>query len=297
MTDRGRRRGSSQRNFSGVSQGTIRRRGSSRGLRDPLTSLRRSARLSELLAARDSDSQDEAVHRSDTTENDSQLWSTNSVTGSEPSSLINRAQAPQDTSPNHRRGFSRLRGEADSEPGTAESCMNDVIDGSNTGQYIMNILIDPPNQIRPGHLLNPPLILRLDQPPSEDPHSVSTDDPTLLWAVVSLFPADSDTPIVPPQNDLLLGTHVDSVHPLTLQVPGREVGFVSFPDLAIREPGQYRLQISLIRMNSAGPSSNVPPFEGGTNIQHTFTRVITVVPDANPLPLGQSSRTLLLLGS
>jgi len=287
MTGRGRRRGSSQRNLP---RGSIRRTGSSPGVRDRSPSLRRSTRLLELLAERDSDFQEEAVRRSYTTENDFQLWSTDSVAGSEPSSSINPEQAPQHPGLSQQRALSRLRGRVDNEPGTIDPCMDGVIDGPSASPYIMNILIEPPNQIRPGHLLSPPLILRLDQPPCEHSQAPSPNDPTLLWAVVSLFSADSETPIAPPQIDLLLGNPVDSVHPLAPEIPGREVGFVSFPDLSIREPGRYRLQISLIRMNSVGPSSNAPPFEGGTNMQHTFTRVINVDPEAEPPSLGELSR-------
>jgi len=165
--------------------------------------------------------------------------------------------------------------------------MNGVVDGSINNPYTMNILIEPPDQIRPGDLLHPPLVVRLDQPSSDHPQRSPPDDPTLLWAVVSLFCADTATSIAPPQADLLLGTPVDSVHPLTPETPGRELGFVSFPNLRIREPGRYRLQVSLIRMNAVGTSMTAPLFEGGTNMQHTFTRVINVDPAAEATVLGK----------
>ena len=285
MPSRGRSSRPSQSNIPRVSQGSRRRASSSRGPGDPFTSLRRSTRLLDLLAARESGSQEATARQSEVAENDSQIWSAESVARSEPSRSINQVQAAQDPGPSQQITSSRPCNRADNELGAARPCVNGVINSYSTALCNMNILIEPPNQIRPGHLLNPPLILRLDQPPSDQSDRSSTDDPTLLWAVVSILPADAAAPVVHPQPDLLLGTPVDSVHPLTPEMPGRELGFVSFTDLAIREPGRYRLQISLIRMNALGPS-NAPSFEGGTNMLRTFTRIIHVDPEAETPSLG-----------
>lgn len=286
MTSRGGRRGSSQRNLSRGSHGSIRRTSSSRRQRDPSTNLRRSRRL-ELLAARESDSPDDTTSRSGRNERESPIWSTDSVAETEPTSSNPRGPPPQDSGPSQRGTSTRAYNRVDNQTRPVSPWMNGVIDDSINNPYAMNILIEPPNQIRPGHLLNPPLVLRLDQPSSDHPQRSPPEDPTLLWAVVSLFCADTARPIAPPQADLLLGTPVDSVHPLTSEIPGRELGFVSFPNLAIREPGRYRLQVSLIRMNAVGTSTAAPLFEGGTNMQHTFTRVIHVDPAAEAPTLGK----------
>ena len=154
-----------------------------------------------------------------------------------------------------------------------------------SNQYTMNIVIEPSDQACPGHLLSPPLVLSFEYGTDETNEGQISKDHTLLWAVVSIVGADSTTPIAPPHLNLLSGTPVDSVHPLTSGIPGREVGYVSFTDLAIREPGRYRLQVSLIRMNAIGGPS-APHFEGGVNLQQTSTRVINVVAGAETSTLG-----------
>ena len=169
-------------------------------------------------------------------------------------------------------------------PGLISPRMNGGLEPP-SDQYTMNIVVEPSNQVRPGHVLSPPLVLSLEYGSNETNEGRVPDDHTLLWAVVSIAAEDSTTPIAPPQPNLLSGTPVDSVHPLRPGIPGREVGYVSFTDLAIREPGRYRLQVSLIRMNAIG-SPSAPQFEGGINLQQTSTGVITVDVGAETTTLG-----------
>ena len=77
---------------------------------------------------------------------------------------------------------------------------------------------------------------------------------------------------------------MDSVHALTPLQEEREIGFMAFPDLAIRDPGRYRIMVSLVRMNPPGAAIVSP---AGINVQNTSSRVINVDPSAEPPRLGE----------
>ena len=149
----------------------------------------------------------------------------------------------------------------------------------------MRIVIQPPHQARPGDVLTPPIVMSLENQSGSHSAEQESIDPTLLWAVVSVVSEDDLTPISPPRSDLLIGTIADSIHPLTPPDHEGQIGFVAFSNLIIREPGRYRLRISLIKMNAVG-EINTPSYEGGTAVQSMSTRVINVAHTAEPLTLG-----------
>ncbi|MCJ1404535.1 hypothetical protein MMC11_007761 [Xylographa trunciseda] len=156
----------------------------------------------------------------------------------------------------------------------------------------MRIVIEPPYQARPGDVLTPPLVMSLENETGPNLSEQEPVDPTLFWAVVSVVSEDDMTLLAPPRTDLLMGTIADSVHPLTPPDHEGQIGFVAFPNLIIREPGRYRLRISLIKMNAIGEMST-PSYEGGTAIQSLSSRVINVAPTAEPLTPGREERDLL----
>ena len=284
------RRGkSSSVTLSRISPGSTGRSGPSRGPRVGLAALRRSARISGLLAiceleATGAQKQEHQIAQEG-------LLGSHSLVDATASTLPVRPQYPADDfgSASHSRiardvNSTRICSRRLDLPSLTTSRMNGELEPP-SDQYTMNIVIEPSNHARPGQLLSPPLVLSFEYGTNETNEGRAPDDYTLLWAVVSIVGEDSTTPIAPPQPHLLSGTPVDSIHPLTPGISGREVGYVSFTDLAIREPGRYRLQVSLIRMNTiGGPSAT--QFEGGVNLQQTSTRVINVVAGAQSSILG-----------
>ena len=160
----------------------------------------------------------------------------------------------------------------------------------------MNVLIEPPEYVRPGDILDPPLVIRLDQTVDQHLAGRPVEDYSLLWAVLSVVTEDGRTMLAPPRADLLTGTRVDSVHALTPLQEEREIGFMAFPDLAIRDPGRYRIMVSLVRMNPLGTATVGP---AGINVQNTSSRVIVVDPNAERPRLGECGvlwRRIVLTG-
>ncbi|MCJ1377596.1 hypothetical protein MMC17_000691 [Xylographa soralifera] len=285
MPSRGRPRGPSQSNLNTVSGGQIRRSSISRGPRAALSTQRRSARLSNLFAT-----------------NGGELLSGQDISGTQVTGNCPRTrniipgQQNEDPVGTETQQAVNLQNEFYQHPEshttrrhqiilTEQDClMNGNLLRTNN-PYIMKIVIEPPHQARPGEVLTPPLVMSLEN--ESDPNSPEQEpvDPTLLWAVVSVVSEDDMTPLAPPRTDLLIGTIADSVHPLTPPDHEGQIGFVAFPDLVIREPGRYRLRISLIKMNAIGGAST-PSYEGGTAVQSMSSRVITVAPTAEPLTPG-----------
>ena len=304
MPGRRRRRGSSASTVSRASRGAIHHSTSTRARADS-ASLRRSQRLSRLLVARedaepgpsepgpaDQDSyfSRDAVQALTETVGP---W-TNSTTPSHPRRTLEDLIAAQEsvpltdpssppqrrvrTSPRHTRPQFDQRSEGTRSP------------------YSMNVLIEPPEQVRPGHILDPPIVVRLDQTIDQHLTGRPPEDYSLLWALLSVVTEDGSTMLAPPRTDLLTGTRVDSVHALTPVQEDREIGFMSFPDLAIREAGRYRIRISLVRMNPVGgANSNTNP--GGVNVQNTSSRVIHVDHNAEPSQLGELASTSTLVSN
>ena len=119
---------------------------------------------------------------------------------------------------------------------------------------------------------------------------------TRTWAMASLVDEDKRETLVPPREDLLRGqlmrsTYMESGPPEANEgVASAEAAemteaeaaemteaesFVTFSDLAILEPGRYRIRVTLIEMQGeAGASSTTEP--GGWSLQDILSEVIEV---------------------
>ncbi|MCJ1290521.1 hypothetical protein MMC34_002060 [Xylographa carneopallida] len=285
MPSRGRPRGNSQSNLNIVSGGQIRRSSVSRGPRATLSIQRRSARLSNLIAT----SVGELPSRQDlgriqVTENSPQSRTLIAEQENEESAHTETSQriSLENEVEQHLEGHTARRRQITL---TEQSYLMNGILLQTSNPYIMRIVIEPPQQARPGEVLTPPLVMSLENQSGPISPEQLPVDPTLLWAVVSVVSEDDMTPVAPPRTDLLRGTIADSVHPLTPPDHEGQIGFVAFPNLIIREPGRYRLRVSLIRMNAIGETST-PSYEGGTAVQSMSSRVINVAPTAEVLTPG-----------
>ncbi|MCJ1437282.1 hypothetical protein MMC27_006668 [Xylographa pallens] len=285
MPSRGRPRGNSQGNLNTVSSGQIRRSGISRGSRAVLSFRRRSARLSNLFVTSEGElPSGQDISGTQVTENSLQARTiipeqqNEEPAGLETPQAVNLEnefeQHPESETARRRRIVLTEQ----------DYLMNGVLLQTNN-PYIMRIVIEPPHQARPGEVLTPPLVMSLGNEPGPDSPEQERVDPTLLWAVVSVVSEDNITPLAPPRTDLLIGTIADSVHPLTPPDHEGQIGFVAFPNLVIREPGRYRLKISLIKMNAIG-ETRTPSYEGGTAVQSMSSRVINVAATAELLTPG-----------
>ena len=135
----------------------------------------------------------------------------------------------------------------------------------------MNVIVEPPPQVRPGATLNPPIIVRLARTDVEDE---AVGDTSQLFAFVSVTSEDGSTSLAPPSSDLVSGNLSDSVHTLESdsEFDDEEAGFLSFPDIQIQNPGNYRLRVSLMKLDAGGGSGS----RGAINLQSTLSRVIRV---------------------
>ena len=153
----------------------------------------------------------------------------------------------------------------------------------------MNVIVEPPPQVRPGQVLSPPVVIRLERAETEE----NDINPSLLFAFVSITSEDGSTSLAPPRNDLIAGNLSDSVHTLDSDTESddEEVGFLSFPDLRIQDPGSYRLRVSLMRMDVT--STEGP--RGAMNLQSTLSRVIHVDDEAEESSPGSPKRKFACL--
>lgn len=149
----------------------------------------------------------------------------------------------------------------------------------------MNVIVQPPSEIRPGSLLHPPIVVRLE---GHRAQNVNVNDAN-IWALASVVSADGLVALAPPQTNLLSGTLVDSIHTASVDEERRGMGYMTFPNLAINQAGNYRIRVSLVRM----PTVDNPE---AINVQSIVTRVIRVDSRARaPAPsLGKFEPSCLL---
>ena len=148
----------------------------------------------------------------------------------------------------------------------------------------MDIIVQPPSTARLGAALRPPVTVRLRTVNGEAADEADNAETANLLAVATLTADsfnDSANPIDP--NSLLEGRRFDSIHPFigdddlhgheTAETRG--VGYVSFPDLVIRQEGTYRIRVTLIKVRSAtGETRLASP--GGSSVQVIDSNPITV---------------------
>ena len=144
----------------------------------------------------------------------------------------------------------------------------------------MIVVVGPPQQVRPGAILNPPLVIRLDRGDTSDGNRVDT---SRLFGLVSVTSADGSTSLAPPRNDLVAGRLTNSIRTLNdSEDSGQEdFGYLTYSDIRIQDPGRYRLRVSLMRFDGG----DAPGTGGAMNIQSTLSDVIRVDNSAqDPVP-------------
>lgn len=172
--------------------------------------------------------------------------------------------------------------------------------------YAMDVMIQPPSSARPGRSLSPVVTVRLRRSTTSSSSSSGgadeggDDAAAHLLAVATLVAENADRTPEQLQN-ALGGRRFDSVHSFTPELPeSRGFGYVSFPDLVIRDEGLYRIRITLIKVrnnaasSSTSSSSSSPP-DGGSNVYAVETNPIAVGPahdSSGKLALGGPLRSL-----
>lgn len=122
----------------------------------------------------------------------------------------------------------------------------------------MDFIVQPPRTARVGHTIPGTIIVRL-RTTNTDPDYAVADSPNLM-AVAALIPGPNSTASSDPHvlNTLLAGRRIDSIHPFaddeadgsiaSMDMAGSQgVGYMSFPDLVVRQAGTYRIRITLLR--------------------------------------------------
>ena len=140
--------------------------------------------------------------------------------------------------------------------------------------FDMNIVLEPAANVRPGNVLRPPMVIKLKRNVASNVGG-RQQDYAHVWALASIVSEEGTTALAPPRTDLLLGTPVNSIHKAARSGSEEEVGYACFSDLAIQQPGKYRIRVSLIRMEGLGGSA-ASSVQGGANLQSVVSRIIHV---------------------
>ncbi|KAL7770551.1 hypothetical protein CFE70_000488 [Pyrenophora teres f. teres 0-1] len=149
----------------------------------------------------------------------------------------------------------------------------------------MDIVVQPPRTARVGQTMPGSIVVRLRTINADTDDAVA--DSTNLVAVAALVPGPNSAVPADPNalNTLLTGRVFDSIHPfnddeadgsiasMDMADP-QGVGYMRFPDLVIRQPGTYRIRITLIRIRN---SASDPPVTSAGN------GLAVHVVDSNPI--------------
>lgn len=150
---------------------------------------------------------------------------------------------------------------------------------SSSNFYTLELAVKPPTCVRPGMTMSLPIVVAVKVSAMKENGSGPTGggDMSGVWAFVSLVNDDDSAVLAPPRTDLLLGRMAASVRaPSPRAEPNRRiVGYAHFPDLRISQPGQYRLRVSLIDMDSSGPSYREDA-QVGLNVRSITSNIIRV---------------------
>lgn len=147
----------------------------------------------------------------------------------------------------------------------------------------MEVILQPPNKSRPGHVLRPPIVVELKNHCLADKIGNIEVEAKNLFACASVVSEDGLVALAPPHPNLLQGGFSDSVHP-GLSSDGREQGYYfRFTDLRIHQAGKYRIRILLVKMPTTGKSS------AAVNLESVMTRVIHVDNNASAPLIGNAA--------
>ncbi|KAI4131780.1 MAG: hypothetical protein LQ347_002834 [Umbilicaria vellea] len=152
------------------------------------------------------------------------------------------------------------------------------LNGGDSGDgkmFDMSIVLEPAARVRPANVLRPPMVIKLKHRNGVLNAGNRGPDYAHMWALASIVSEEGTTALAPPRTDLLLGTPVNSIHKAARSGNDEEVGYVCFTDLAIQQPGKYRIRVSLIRMEGLG-GSTASSVQGGANLQSVVSRIIHV---------------------
>lgn len=221
----------------------------------PATSVRRSARLAELL---------------------------NGVLDSEgePSASASMAHVAQSRA----FGRSSVRSRHDTGNRRASRSNRTPLTPEERG-YAMDIIVQPPSNARAGYSINGTIIVRL-RTTNPNPNA-ATEDALNLAAIASLVPGPGSTVPTDPTvlNTLLSGRRIDNIHTLaddeadgsiaSMELnDSQAVGYMRFSGLTIRQAGTYRIRITLLRMRNSSSDPPVASVTGAAAVQ---------VVDSNPI--------------
>ncbi|TDL23667.1 hypothetical protein BD410DRAFT_144806 [Rickenella mellea] len=133
--------------------------------------------------------------------------------------------------------------------------------------------------------LAPPLIVQLIVRDHDGTPIGAEDEAPFLVAHLSLFSADGNRALdsyrhPTPQVRLLYGTLVSSLQ-CYKNLQHQSVYYFIFPDVSIRSRGQYRLQITLLRLSRVGAAGVVAQGEAGGVLATALTNAFNVVPQVD----------------
>ena len=129
------------------------------------------------------------------------------------------------------------------------------------------MLVQPPCQIHSGSLFYPPLTVRVDL----------ISEPSLLFVFLTIWAEDGTTSLPP---NLLVGSTAQSINRSESAIEDGGFGFASFPDIAIHEPGRYRIRAQLFRMNLVTSLGESTSDERGYPLGCIASHVVQVIPGA-----------------
>ncbi|KAK4502574.1 hypothetical protein PRZ48_006000 [Zasmidium cellare] len=192
-------------------------------------------------------------HRSDKSRNDS------------------RRQRDGDEKPKSKHSSSRRSSKSESShrrKSSTGSCVTSNIPERPT--FELDVIGQPQRNIIFGSTVETSVMVSLKVPSPDMVAQYRSLDTSRLMAVISLVADTRGGERMPIECGTLTGQKMfDTVHPVPVECaeslarsqPCRlTLGYFSFPSLLIRQPGTYRLRVTLIKMSSAGASS------GGSSI-------------------------------
>lgn len=157
----------------------------------------------------------------------------------------------------------------------------------------MHIDVQPPSEARSGNVLDPPTRISLRPHGVERGEEVRIADISGYWAFISVVSEDGTTTLAPPSTSLLSGTLVAPVHEACPNGDEQEAGHLSFENLTINQPGNFRLRISLLRMVTVntGASGAVDGVSLQPSVRNTGSVVTHVVRVGGNIERRDSVRT------
>ncbi|KAL9011147.1 MAG: hypothetical protein Q9173_003988 [Seirophora scorigena] len=157
--------------------------------------------------------------------------------------------------------------------------------------YQMHIIIEPPDEARPGDALLPAPTIQLRFRENVEEEAALAQDISSYWAVASLVSDDGMVALAPPSTSLVSGTPAGAIQEPDGAEADGEVGYVLFRNLCINQPGNFRLRISLYRMATA--ESDASGAAAALNTGSVTTRVIHIHHGAQVARLRPEERNIL----